>query len=189
MGNFYVNYTLRGPSQRAVAAALGGRSAFVTPDPRGAVVVTKPQRLELAQQLDRFRQAGREVHVLDPRYADLDLEITICVEPSAYRAQVKERVLETLLGRRGVRPQRGFFSPDNFTFGTPLERSVLEAAIQRVPGVRAVDGIQIARRGWFDKRDFTEPAYVVAANEVIRVENDPNHPDRGSVKLMMEGGA
>ena len=130
-------------------------SAFVTPDPRGAVVVTKPQRLELAQQLDRFRQAGREVHVLDPRYADLDLEITICVEPSAYRAQVKERVLETLLGRRGLRPQRGFFSPDNFTFGTPLERSVLEAAIQRVPGVRAVDGIRIARRGWFDKRDFT----------------------------------
>jgi hypothetical protein len=39
MGNFYMNYTLRGPSQQAVAAALAGRCAFVTPARNGCVVV------------------------------------------------------------------------------------------------------------------------------------------------------
>lgn len=39
MGNFYTNYTLRGPSPQAVAAALAGRSAFVTPAQNGCVVV------------------------------------------------------------------------------------------------------------------------------------------------------
>lgn len=39
MGNFYTNYTLRGPSQQAVAAALVGRSAIVTPEQDGCVVV------------------------------------------------------------------------------------------------------------------------------------------------------
>src|SRR6185503_13495471 len=39
MGNFYTNYTLRGPSQQAVAAALAGRSAIVTPAQDGCVVV------------------------------------------------------------------------------------------------------------------------------------------------------
>lgn len=38
MGNFYVNYTLRGVSQKAVAAALAGRSAIITPDQNGCVV-------------------------------------------------------------------------------------------------------------------------------------------------------
>ncbi len=39
MGNFYVNYTLFGPSQTAVAAMLAGRSAIVTSAQNGSVVV------------------------------------------------------------------------------------------------------------------------------------------------------
>ncbi len=39
MGNFYTNYTLRGPSQKSVAEALAGRSAIVTPTQAGCVVV------------------------------------------------------------------------------------------------------------------------------------------------------
>ena len=39
MGNFYTNYTLRGPSQQTVVAALAGRSAIVTPAQDGCVVV------------------------------------------------------------------------------------------------------------------------------------------------------
>jgi hypothetical protein len=39
MGNFYANYTLRGPSQQVVAEALAGRSAIVTPAQDGCVLV------------------------------------------------------------------------------------------------------------------------------------------------------
>jgi hypothetical protein len=39
MGNFYTNYTLRGPSQFAVAAAMTGRTALITPVQAGCVVV------------------------------------------------------------------------------------------------------------------------------------------------------
>ena len=39
MGSFYTNFTLRGPSQQAVAALLAGRSAIVTPEQNGYVVV------------------------------------------------------------------------------------------------------------------------------------------------------
>jgi hypothetical protein len=162
---------------------------FAAPDPLNAVTVTAPQRAELTAQLDRFRQAGREVVVADPRYADLDLEITVCVQPFAYPGEAKEAVLAVLLGLKGSRPQPGFFSANNFTFGTALKRSALEAVIQAVPGVRAVETIAIRRRGWFGWRNFGELTFEVAPDEVIRVENDPLHPARGSVRLVMEGGA
>ncbi len=167
-------------------------SAFVTADPLGAASLSDVQRDELEAWVDRFRQAGREVIVRPPKYVNLDLIVKICVEVSSYPGDVLEAVLVALFGRpaqRGLRAVPGFFHADRFTFGTPLDRSELEAAIQRVPGVRAVEHIWIARRGYFAKKLFTSLSYTPAPDEVIRVENDRRHPDRGTLRLLAEGGA
>ncbi len=164
-------------------------TAMVTPDPRGTDVLTAANRTDLVAQLDRFRQAGREAVVLDPVYADIDLQITICVDPSRYAADVAQEVTKALLGTDGPAGAGGFFAHDNFTFGTPLRRSRLEAAIQSAPGVRAVETILIRRRGWFDWRNFSELTLKVGSNEVIRLDNDPLQPDRGSLRIYTDGGA
>ena len=132
--------------------------------------------------------AGREVHVLAPHYADLNLVITICVQPTSYPADVVAAVARALIGKRGVIREVGFFDPDNFTFGTVLDRSELEARIQNVPGVRAVKQITIARRGKFVER-VLDSFYQPGKDEVIRVDNDPRHPDRGTITIHWEGGA
>jgi hypothetical protein len=159
---------------------------FVTPDPRDEFGLSRAHRKELEELMDRVRQAGRDVRVLDPRYADVDLEIMVCVAPDAYPGEVKERVLIALFGDRDT---VGFFDPDNFTFGTPLYRAALMATVQNVAGVRAVEKMRIRRRGYFDWRDFNEFAYRVGSNEMLRVTNDRLLPERGAVRLLMEGGA
>jgi predicted phage baseplate assembly protein len=161
-------------------------TVFVTPDPRDATQLTARQREEAETLVDRIRQAGREVKVLDPRYANIDLEIMVCVQPNAYRGEVKEAVLLELFGEDGM---SGFFDPDNFTFGMPLSRAALMAAIQGVPGVRAVEGMRVRRRGWFDWRDFVEYSLHIGVDELVRVANTRELPERGAVKLIMEGGA
>jgi hypothetical protein len=162
-------------------------SAFTTPDPRGLPTLPTDLRRELTTHLDRFRMAGREAHVSEPVYANIDLLIEVCADVRTYPGELKERLLTALLGRPGY--DTGYFGPDRFTFGTPLDRSTLEAAIQRVPGVRAVEGIRFRRRGWFDWRPFTDYAYDPGRNAIIRVANDPLHPDRGSLNLSIHGGA
>jgi len=159
---------------------------FVTPDPRDEVGLSKAHRRELEQAMDRVRQAGREVKVMDPRYADIDLEIRLCVAPNAYRGEVKAAALEALFGERG---DEGFFDPDNFTFGSPLSRADLIAVLQAVPGVRAVEAMRVRRAGYFDWRDFTELSLPVGVDELVRVTNDRLLPERGAVRLVMEGGA
>lgn len=161
---------------------------FATPDPIGTARLSPALRETVQDQLDRFRQAGREAHVRAPLYAFLDLEITICIEPWAYRGQVEEQVRVALFGKRPFGP-KGFFDPDRFTFGTPLERSQLEATLHAVAGVRAVKSMKIRRRGFFPLRDFVEPYYQPGANEVVGLENDPLYPERGSLRLVTEGGA
>ena len=162
---------------------------FATPAPEGTFQITVDERTDLQAQLDRFRLAGREAFGLDPIFVAIDLIITICVAPTSYPGDVEAAVLKTLFGKTGLLPEPGFFSPDNFSFGSPLDRTLLEAAIQAAPGVRAVEGIQIRRRGWFDWRGFTEPSYAVAADEIIRIENNPLLPERGVVQIKMDGGA
>jgi predicted phage baseplate assembly protein len=162
---------------------------FATPDPKGSFSLSDVERRDLERQLNRYRLAGRETFGMNPKYANLDLEIHVCVEPTSYKGDVKEAVLEALFGRRGGHAHPGFFSPDMWTFGDPLMRALLEAAIQAVPGVRAVEEIYIRRRGWFARRLFDELVYPVAVDEIIRVENDPNLPERGAVRLVMGGGA
>jgi hypothetical protein len=161
-------------------------SVFVTPDSLDEASLSLAHRTDLEKLMDQVRQAGREVKVLDPIYANIDLEIRVCVAPNAYQGEVKEAVLEALFGS-GL--EQGFFDPDQFTFGTPLSRAALMACIQRVPGVKAVEGMRVRRRGWFDWRPFGEFSLPVGVNEIVRVTNDRSLPERGAVKLIMEGGA
>ena len=164
-------------------------SAIATADPIGAHLLSLDQRRRLERLLDCRRQAGRDVIVADPRFVALDLRITLCVARSSFPAHVEIAVREALFGRGGLRPTRGFFHPDNFTFGTPLRRSALEAVLQRVTGVDAVIGIEVRRLGETELEDFEAMVLEVADDEVIRVESDPTKPERGMVELVLEGGA
>ena len=169
-------------------------TAFVTPDPAGRVRGDRgPARRDLRRQLDRFRQAGRDAYVLDPDATPTSTcEITVCVAPIAYPGEVEgARAGGARSAARGVRAQPGFFSPDNFTFGTPLERSELEAAIQassrRAGGGRHPDPparlVRLARRSPSSTFDGG------ATTRCIRVQNDPFLPERGSLQLTYGGGA
>ena len=164
-------------------------SAVTAVDPVDAFELSPDQRTQVEALLNCRRQAGRDTIVKNPKFVNLDLTITICVSRHAFPAQVRVRVLENLFGTGGTRPQAGFFDPDNFTFGTPLRRSALEAAIVAVSGVEAVTGMAIRRHGVTEFRAFEALTFEIADDEVIRVENSPLRPERGSVNIVMEGGA
>jgi hypothetical protein len=170
--------------QRAGATARWTGSwltEFVTVDPRGTVDVGAEHRAELEQEMDCVRQAGRPVIVLNPVYRPIDLRIRICVRPDAYEGQVLERVTFALAGPRRPGKPIPFFDPDNFTFGTPLYRAGLEAAIQDVPGVLGVEDIRMRVRGLFDWQDFQGFVFRPGDNRIIRLDNDPAKPEAGSL--------
>lgn len=162
-------------------------SVITAVDPQEAFELS-PQRRELVEALLHCRrQAGREVIVKDPKFVNLDLVVHICVSRDAFAGQVRVRVMEALFGKRGAQP--GFFAPDNFTFGTPLRRSALEAATVAVEGVAAVTGIEIRTHGVTEFHDFEALAFEIADDELIWVENSPLRPERGTLVLVTEGGA
>jgi Baseplate J-like protein len=157
---------------------------FVTIDPLNAFSLSDELRTGVENALDCVRQVEREVYVNDPVYVNLDLVIHICVEPTVYAGQVVERVVRALtVEKSGLYEELPFFHPDNFTFGTPLYRAAFEAAVQDVPGVRAVGSIRIQARGITEMRDFVETVFEVSERQILRLQNDPRFPERGSLRV------
>ena len=101
---------------------------------------------------------------------------------------VEAGVLDRLGSSTRADDSGGFFFADRFTFGRPLYRSRLEAAIQGVPGVAGEHAITYRQRGTFagfvDLPDVITPGPM----QILRVDNDPSWPERGTIRVIPEGG-
>jgi hypothetical protein len=164
-------------------------SIFVSADPFGAANLTEDQRDRLEARMDCVRQAGREVIVREPQTIGLDLVIALCIEPTAYAAHVLIQAQELMLGRGVDGRPKGFFHPDNFSFGTPLRRSALEAVLQGIPGVQSVRRIWLRQRGVQRFRLMRELVLKVGRDQILRLDNDPLRPEHGSLRFEPQGGA
>jgi hypothetical protein len=163
-------------------------TVFTTADPLASEEITIEEQLDLIQLLNRRRLAGYESYAPVPHYVALDLEVYVCVRPEAFRGDVKQAVLTALSSVENPDGSTGFFYSDNFTFGTTLERSALEAAVQQAYGAAGVHSILYRRRGViFDYVEMPDEV-TVATNDILRVDNDPSRPERGSLRVYVDGG-
>ena len=163
-------------------------TVFTTPDPLGSEQVTVPERTELIDLLNRYRMAGYESYVPDPQYASIDLLIDVCAEPTAFRGDVMSAITATLSPAGPLGGPPGFFAPDHFSFGQPLQRSALEAAIQRVVGVDGVLCIRYRLRNRMSTFSEMPSAVTVAVNQIVRCDNDFSRAEHGSFRVAVEGG-
>ena len=160
---------------------------FTAVDPLGGFTMDEAQQLQLQQLIDRRRLATVEAFVPRPVYVAIDLEITLCVNANSRRDVVERRVIAALAPQGGG--QAAFFFADRFTFGTPLYRSRLEAAIAAIPGVKGVLAITYRKRGELSDFAPMPPEISLGTGEILRIENDPSWPERGTVTVITEGGA
>ena len=160
----------------AVTRSTGAwATTFVSADPLGAFEIAPDRMAELRGRMNAVRQVGRPVIVRQPVFVPLDLQIAICVTPGYAFGDVAERILRALDPR-----------PGSFTFGQPLRRPELEAAVAAVEGVRAVFHIAIRQRGLTGWQLFDTPQITAAANRILKVENDPDRPGQGSIRIYRE---
>jgi Baseplate J-like protein len=163
-------------------------TVFTTPDPLDSEALTVAQHTQLIDLLNRYRLAGYESYVPSPRYISLDLRVQVCARPDVFRGDVEAALLVALSATRQRDGTTGFFHVDRWTFGVPLERSALEAVIQNAYGVAGVVTIQYRRRGSTSSFLNVPETIRIPVDAILRVDNDPSRPERGSLHITVEGG-
>ncbi len=163
-------------------------TVFTTADPHEREDLTVAEVEQLSDLLDRRRLAGYESYVLPPRYASVDLKITLCAEPDAFAADVEAAVLSELRPGPLSNGSRGFFDHERWSFGEPLEASALLAAVQQANGVQGVTAVCYRERGVQPGWSPLPQTVAIAADRILRVDDDPSLPERGSLRVIVEGG-
>ena len=188
----YAEVAQRHPEVQRAAATIrwtgSWYTVFLTIDRFGGRPVDAGFEEELRAHLERYRLAGHDLEVDGPRFVPLEVEMLVCVLPEYFRSDVKAVLLETLGNRTLPDGRRGVFHPDNLTFGQPVYLSRLYEAAQAVEGVDRVDILKFRRQQEGDESGLDEGVLVMHRLEIARLDNDPNFPENGVLRLRVEGG-
>jgi hypothetical protein len=143
---------------------------------------------EVCADLLKYRRIGHDLEVIPALYVPIELELDICVHSHALRGDVEAAVLDALTAglRRDGTP--GFFHPDRITFGEPVRISRIIAAVQPPPGVMSVKVTRLVRYGGQPCCELTDGVLPIGPLEVARLDQDPDFPENGTLKLNLGGG-
>ncbi|HSE60043.1 MAG TPA: putative baseplate assembly protein [Nitrospiraceae bacterium] len=188
----YAEMTERDPRVQQAAATLrwtgSWHTVFVTVDRLGGARVDAAYETDLRNRLESYRLAGQDIEIDNPRLVALEIDMRVSVEPDYFRSDVQRALLAVFSNRILPDGRRGLFHPDNFSFGQPVYLSPLYAAAQAVAGVRSVVITRFQRPDDRGGAALAQGFLPLGRLEIARCDNDPNFPDRGVFRLVLEGG-
>lgn len=177
--------------QRAAATLRWNGSwyeALVAVDQFGKPVADDALLDEITKRLHRYRRIGHDLTVRPALLVPLDIEIEVCVHPHYLRGHVKAALLDLFSARVLADGRKGFFHPDNLSFGEGIYLSKLVAAAQSVTGVESVRVTKLQRLGEGDNGEIENGVLPLGPLEVAQLENDPSFPEHGKLTLIVGGG-
>lgn len=161
---------------------------FLTIDRKGGHPVEAEFAEEMRARLERYRIAGYDLEVRAPLFVPLDLLIFVCVQPGYFASEVKKALLAVFSNRDLPDGRRGFFHPDNFTFGQPVFLSQIYRLAMQQPGVASVEVKRFQRWGQAGNQEMDVGFLRPAALEIVQLENDRNFPENGRLAFDVRGG-
>jgi hypothetical protein len=165
-------------------------TVFVTIDRIGGLTAARDPRFKTALRahLERYRLAGYDLEIADPIYVPLDLALLVCVLPGYFRSDVLAALRRAFSRQEFADGTRGFFHPDNFTFGQSLFLSRVCAAAMAVTGVASVELKKFQRWGLPANHELDNALIPAAPLEILRLDNDRNFPENGRIEFELHGG-
>jgi hypothetical protein len=162
--------------------------ANVAIDPLGRATADESLLKKIEQYLERFRRMGHDLVVEQARYVPILLRLEVCVWPHYQAGHVKAALLNAFSNRILAGGKRGFFHPDNLTFGDGIYLSHVIAAAKAVTGVECVRVTKFQRLFESPNHEIANGVLALQSTEIAQLDNDPNYPERGRLEVHVSGG-
>ena len=162
--------------------------ADVAVDPLGSETAGDEFLKDIQTYLERYRRMGHDLHVEQAEYVPILLALEVCALPHYQPGHVKAALLEAFSNRVLPGGKRGFFHPDNLTFGEGIYLSKIIATAQAVAGVECVQVKKLQRLFEAANHEIDNGILPLRLAEIAQLDNDPNFPERGKLEIHVGGG-
>lgn len=142
----------------------------------------------IAAHLEAVRLIGEDIELRPPRYVPLDIRITVCAADAFWREDIRFVLEQEFSDGWTADGRRGFFHPDEWSFGQSLHRSAIEGRIHRIAGIEHVVAITMKRFSAPQPGVPGTELLEIGFDEVVLLANDPDHLERGSIRFEVQGG-
>ena len=188
----YATIAERNPRLQRAAARLTWTGSWyeadVAADPLGSEMTDDALRRVLTKQLHRYRRMGHDLRVQRAVYVPLKLSLEVCALPGYERGRVKAALLARLGSGLATCGSHGFFHPDELSFGEAVFLSRIIGAAQAVQGVECVTVTEFHRLFEPPNHEIDNGILPLASYEIAQLDNDPDHPERGQLRITVRGG-
>jgi baseplate J-like protein len=161
------------------------RTVRVSVDPQGGVDLNDELRKEISNHLTARKLLGEDFEIRRAHYVPLEIKVTFCVNQDHWVEDLRYIVEQEF--STGYTPDKrpGFFNPDMWTFGQSIHRSQIIGRIESITGIDHVLELSMRRRG---EALSTDDFIAIEANEIVQVENDHDHAEKGFIHFIPKGG-
>jgi len=189
----YAQLAERNPKLQSAAASLewtgSWYEAAVAIDPLAKAMPWEPHlERRLEEALEVYRRAGHDLRVYAAQYVPVILGLTVCVDQDYIQGHVRAALLDAFSNRVLPGGKRGFFHPDQLIFGGDIYVSVIAATAQDIPGVASVRVTALHRQFAPRNSELKNGFLALGPFEIAQLDDDPEYPDHGQLKLKLIGG-
>jgi uncharacterized phage protein gp47/JayE len=163
-------------------------SVFIAVEPVGGGNLTPALQQVVSTTVETYRLAGQDLQLESPQYVSLQIALSVEVDDNYFRSDVEESMLQVLGNQILPNGEKGFFYPDNFTFGQTVYLSPIYAAARSVAGVSSVMATRFQPLGVNAAQYLSTGEIKLGSLQVARLDNDPSYPNHGQLTLSMQGG-
>ena len=163
-------------------------TVFIIIDRKNGRDIDSTFKETIRKHLEQYRMAGYDLEIRGPRFVPLHIVMEVCVKQGHFKNEVKKSLIQAFGNYDMSDGTRGFFHPDNYTFGDPVYLSAIYKLAMQIAGVGSVE-IKTFKR-WVKKAGneiedgFLKPLEL----EIIRLDNDPSLPENGKIDFIMFNG-
>jgi len=164
------------------------RTVRIVLDPVGTTTLAPELSAAVARHLEAVRLIGEDLELRRPRFVPLVIEIKLCLHPDYWPQDVRFVLEQEFSAGWTPDGRRGLFHPDEWTFGQALHASLLAGRAHAISGIEHIVSISMRRFDAKTPGKADAELLELAFDEIVLVQNDPDHMERGSITFDLEGG-